>query len=358
VIKFFRIRVGSGETGIFFGRGLFEEFSRGGLPEGVERPEVLVTNTIVDSLWGRPVRSAFDPCASIALDDGEWTKSWDTIEFLAGRFLEKGVHRGHSVLALGGGVISDITGFAASIFMRGISWAAVPTTLLAMVDASIGGKTGINLDQGKNLLGTFWPPRWIFVDPTVLDTLPSRELRSGLAELIKAAWIGDRKLEELLAGGWPMAPAEKDEAIERGMLVKIGIVEADERESGRRKALNLGHTLGHALESLTSYRRFLHGEAVIWGMKCAAWLSLRRDLLPDQLYRRRVDALDRLGDIPPIADLDPSAVVEHISRDKKRDDSGVAWVLPTPGGVLLDQRVPDSEIREFLLSEGRRPGPS
>ena len=319
---------------------------------GVQRPSLAVTNSTVAPLHGRFATETVGAPPPYVLPDGEIYKRWDQVAVLVEEWLEAGLHRGDSVLAVGGGVVTDTVGFAAAVYLRGIQWLAVPTTLLAMVDASVGGKTGINLEVGKNLVGAFWAPRMVAVDPETLATLPARELRAGLAEVVKAAWIADHDMLGLLEGPvesyGSLSSAGWEELIARAIGIKAGVVEADEREAGARKALNLGHTLGHGLEAVTDYRRFLHGEAVGWGMLAATRLARRRALLSEESALRLGRAIAVLGVLPPIDDLDVGQVLQAIARDKKRDDRGVGWVLPTDGGVVLDQRVSADELREVL----------
>jgi 3-dehydroquinate synthase len=319
---------------------------------GIERPRSVVTNTTVAPLHGGRAASAVGAPPPIELPDGEAYKRWLEVERICARWLEDGVHRGHSVLAVGGGVVTDTVGFAAAVYLRGISWLAVPTTLLAMVDAAVGGKTGVNLEQGKNLVGCFWPPRVVVVDVETLATLPERELRAGLVEAIKAAWIGDHQLLELLdrpLEGYSALLAEDWEAVvARAVRVKAKVVQADLREGGPRKALNLGHTLGHAIESASGYERFLHGEAVAWGMRASARIACGRGLLSPAAEGRLTAAIDRLGPLPTLDELDADTVVGHIAVDKKRDDRGVGWVLPTDDGVLLEERIGVDEVRQVF----------
>jgi 3-dehydroquinate synthase len=328
----------------------------------IARPRLAVTDTTVAPLHGRHAAAALGMPPPVELPDGEVFKRWQQVEGLLASWLDGGLHRGDSVLAVGGGVVTDTVGFAAAIYLRGIDWVAAPTTLLAMVDAAVGGKTGINLPAGKNLAGAFWAPRLVVADPEALRTLPGRELRAGLVEVVKAAWVGDRALLELVelaaSGAQGARPARGEvweELIARAVAVKATVVEADEREAGARKALNLGHTLGHALEAAGDYRRFLHGEAVAWGLAAAAAVARRRGLLSEDAGRRLVTALESLGPFPPVRELAPERVLVHLARDKKRDDLGVAWVLPTDAGVVLDQRVSADEVRaviEELMGRG------
>jgi 3-dehydroquinate synthase len=249
--------------------------------------------------------------------------------------------------------VLDVAGLAAATWRRGLDFVAFPTTLLAMVDASVGGKTGVNLEQGKNLVGAFWPPRLVVVDVATLTTLPERELRAGAAEVIKTAWIGDRELLGILpAGGLEsfqtLAPDRWQTLVMRCLAVKAKIVGADEREGKERAALNLGHTLGHALEAATSYRRFLHGEAVAWGLLAAARLGRRRGTLSPDGEAELTGAVRALGALPPISDIEAGAVAAHLGRDKKRSDTGVNWVLPGDDGVVLGQPVTTAEALEVF----------
>jgi 3-dehydroquinate synthase len=316
--------------------------------EGLRRPRTVVSDTTVGPLWGQPAAQSLD-APLIELADGEEHKRWPTVEGLLGQWLDRGIHRGDSVAAVGGGVLTDTAGFAAAVFMRGIDWVAVPTTLLAMVDASVGGKTGVNLVEGKNLVGAFWPPRLVVIDVETLSTLPERELKAGMAEVIKTAWIGDHELLDLIpADGKTLSPEKWQELVMRCVAVKARVVGEDEREAGTRAALNLAHTLGHALEAATSYTRFLHGEAVAWGLLAAAKLGRRRGLLSGEGEETIGKAVATLGPLPSLADIDEEVVRSHIGRDKKRHSEGIASVLPTDDGIALDQRVAAEEALEVF----------
>ena len=316
--------------------------------EGLTSPRSLVSDTTVGPLWGEPAaRSLGTPM--IELEDGEEHKRWPTVETLLGRWLDGGLHRGDTVAAVGGGVLTDTVGFAAAVYLRGIDWVAVPTTLLAMVDASVGGKTGVNLEQGKNLVGAFWPPRLVVIDVETLTTLPERELRAGLAEAIKTAWIGDHELLSMIPSDVEKLPAEQwQELVMRCVAVKARVVSEDEREAGRRAALNLGHTLGHALEAATRYTHFLHGEAVAWGLLAAAKLGRRHDLLSGEGEEAIGAAVATLGPLPSLNEIDPDVVGSRIGHDKKKSAEGIGWVLPTDDGVALDRRVPVDEAIEVF----------
>jgi len=326
---------------------------------GVARPVAVVTDTTVGPLHAQRTAAAMACPPPLELPAGEVGKRWPAVERVCIDWLDAGVHRGSVVAAVGGGVVTDTVGFAAAVYLRGVDWVAAPTTLLAMVDAAIGGKTGVNLEQGKNLVGAFWPPRLVVADPAVLATLPSRELRAGLVEVVKGAWIDDRGLLDLvdrpITDAGDLEPVTWVEVVARAAAVKARIVSSDEREGGLRKALNLGHTVGHALETATGYTRFLHGEAVAWGLVAEARLARRRGLLGEDGAGRLERVTARIGPLPSITDLDPERVLAALVRDKKRDDLGVAWVLPTDDGVTLDARVEADEVRAVLADVAARP---
>lgn len=305
-------------------------------------------------LYGRPAAAKLGIETPLELPDGERYKTWPRVEAVCRWLLERGLHRRDTLVAVGGGVVTDLVGFAAAVYLRGIDWVAVPTTLLAMVDAAVGGKTGVNLAEGKNLVGVFWAPRLVVADVETLHTLPRRELKAGLAEVIKSAWIGDRRLLDLLPADEDRLENLRDDAWEelvaRTVAVKARVVMEDERESGARQALNLGHTLAHALETATGYRRFRHGEAVAWGMLAAGRIAESEGLLGPASHRRLDKALRVVTPLPRIDDLSVERLLTIIGRDKKLDEEGVAWVLPTENGVTLGRRVAQETIRDTLAA--------
>lgn len=320
--------------------------------EGLAFPRSIVTDTTVGGLYGRDAGEKIG-VKILELAGGETHKNWATVEEICRHWLGAGLDRGALSVAIGGGITTDTVGFAAAAYLRGIAWVAVPTTLLGMVDAAVGGKTGVNLPEGKNLVGAFWPPSLVIADINTLSTLPARELRAGLAEVVKAAWISDQALLDILPDATEICfdtlPADAwGTLVARSVAIKAEVVNSDEREAGRRKTLNLGHTMGHALESATRYERFIHGEAVAWGLEAAAILGRRHGLLSTDGEARLRAATQRLGERPGIADLDPNEVCSYIAVDKKRDADGVAWVLPTDDGVILNQRVETAEAVEVL----------
>jgi 3-dehydroquinate synthase len=277
---------------------------------------------------------------------GESLKSERPLFSLLGDMVRKGLARDSIVIALGGGVIGDFAGFAASVYMRGCGFVQVPTSLLAQVDSSVGGKVGINLREGKNLVGSFYSPLSVVCDTDTLKTLPDREMVSGLAEVVKYGLIRDASLFAMLEGAFRNSPVGKDGCIsprgvkerllEDGSLlgslvtgsvrIKSEVVGADERETGLRMILNFGHTFGHALEQLTGYRRYLHGEAVLLGMKMAAVLSAASGRLQAAEKERVLGFLDLFG-VPSVKGIDADAALAQMGRDKKKKAGSLRFVL-------------------------------
>ena len=318
-------------------------------PQLAGRRRFVVTDESVARLHGRSLAERLGaPLHAVA--PGEEHKSLATAERIARWLLSLGVERQDVVIAVGGGVVTDLAGFAASVTLRGLRWVAVPTTLLGMVDAAVGGKTGVDLDVGKNLIGTFWHPAAVLADPAVLATLDRRQLRSGLVEVVKAAIIRPETLAAVLDRcGAAVASGELGDAeplIAAAVRIKAEIVGADERESGQRAALNLGHTVGHAIEAATGYRRYLHGEAVAWGLMTALVVAHRRDRVDTADARRWVRRLTDAVDLAPVGDVEWEALRGYIARDKKAVGGRVGWVLPRAGGVDLDVAVADDEARD------------
>jgi 3-dehydroquinate synthase len=317
---------------------------------------VVVSNHRVWSLHGarveRPLRR-IGTLTRVLIPDGEPHKSRATLDAVHDAFLAAGLGRDGLVVAFGGGVVGDVAGFAAATYMRGVDWAYVPTTLLAMVDSSIGGKVGINHPKAKNLIGAFHQPRAVVTDPSLLETLPPRELRSGAYEVLKCGVIADRALIKALATaprgltGWSRMDVEN--AVASACRVKAELVEKDERDKGLRQILNLGHTLGHALEAVTRYRRFTHGEAIGWGLIGEAWIARRRGVLTEAAFDAIAGAVDHLGPRPRVSDLRPERLLEAVSRDKKARRGRVHFVLPIAlGRVVVRPDVEPAEIRRAL----------
>lgn len=326
-----------------------------------------VAHVVTDDNVARHVMPRFEAglaaagvvCEPIILPPGEGTKGWATLTRLCDTLIERGVERSDSVIALGGGVVGDLTGFACAIIKRGCRFVQVPTTLLAQVDSSVGGKTGINTEAGKNLVGAFHQPAAVLIDPLTLRSLPRRELAAGYAEVVKYGLLGDAAFfdwceehgEALLAGDL----ARQLEAIERSVRAKAAIVEADERETEDRRALlNLGHTFGHALEAETGFsERLLHGEAVAAGMALAFGYSARLGLCPDTAPDRVRRHLRHAGlpDGLRAADIGASGetLVAHMLHDKKRSGGTLPFILARDiGQAYVDRSVSLPDVAAYL----------
>lgn len=284
----------------------------------------------------------------IAMPDGEPSKRLATVEALTEKLARLGADRRAVIIALGGGVVGDVSGLVASLYMRGVEFVQVPTTVLAQVDASIGGKTGVNLVAGKNLVGTFHHPRVVLIDPTVLKTLPDREFRSGLYEALKCGIIGNVELflrfEQNRARILKRDPDDLEWLIAQSVKLKAEVVSADEHEGGLRRVLNLGHTIGHALEAETGYRRLLHGEAVAWGMIAATNIALSVGRTDSVTAGRIADAVLSLGRLPEVS-VAPRKILGRLQSDKKTQNGVVHFILPREiGKVEVASDVPENAI--------------
>lgn len=291
--------------------------------------------------------AGFD-CKVLEMPDGERFKRLSTLELLADGLVKKGADRKSVVLAFGGGVVGDVAGMLASLYMRGIKLVQVPTTVQAQLDAAIGGKTGVNLRSGKNLLGTFYQPEVVLIDPAVLVTLPDREFRAGMFEALKCGVIGNPELfARLERSSIRSLRSDADllgRAITESVKLKAQVVSADEKEGGLRRVLNFGHTLGHALEAATSYRHFLHGEAVAWGMIAAAKIADEISFSSNGTFARIRDASLAWGKLPPVK-LPTAKAIAFTRSDKKAESGAVNYVLPREiGKVEVTCEIPASAI--------------
>ena len=328
-------------------------------PHLAQKRAAIVTNTIVGPLYlerlTRSLESAGVSALSIVLPDGEEYKDWETLNLIFDALLQDRAERKTTLIALGGGVIGDMTGFAAASYQRGVPFIQVPTTLLAQVDSSVGGKTGINHPLGKNMIGAFYQPRLVLADTDTLKTLPPRELSAGLAEVIKYGLIWDADFF-----AWLEANMEKlraldaqavTHAIRRSCEIKAQVVAQDERESGLRALLNLGHTFGHAIEAGMGYGNWLHGEAVGAGMALAARVSQRMGLVDLTALTRAESLIARAGlpvDAPP---LGVEKYLDYMGVDKKVEGGRIRFVLLKKiGEAFVTADVPDAMLRDVLGS--------
>jgi 3-dehydroquinate synthase len=335
------------------------------LSSGQYPPQLFViSDRRVARLHGAAVLASLSTFGSapvlLTTSPGERAKTWPVVARLARELLQHGAHRRSLILALGGGVVGDLSGFLASIFMRGLPFIQVPTTLLAMVDAAIGGKTAINLPEGKNLLGTFHQPRLVAIDPEFLHTLPHAERLNGLAEVLKAGFILDRELLMRLAAVRTRLfqdDAELTENIFRAAAIKAKVVSQDEREGDLRRVLNFGHTLGHGLEQASRFR-LPHGRAVAWGMVAALTLSEHLSGLNREEAEWGRQLIRDCGLCRALPKIDPAAVMSALSLDKKRQETGVPFVLLRRlGEAVIAAKVPLDLVAEVLvplLGEGQK----
>ena len=340
---------------ILIGQGLLDhDAAWAGLPAAAQA--VIVTNTTVGPLFAAPVQRRIErlhrDVSVLQLPDGEAHKDWPTLNLVFDHLLGRGCDRKCVLYALGGGVVGDMTGFAAACYMRGVRFVQVPTTLLAQVDSSVGGKTAINHPLGKNMIGAFYQPERVVCDLATLGTLPAREFSAGLAEVIKYGPIADlpfldwieRRLDALLA----REPADLAHAVARSCQIKAEVVGSDERESGLRAILNFGHTFGHAIEAALGYGSWLHGEAVACGMVMATELSFELGLVGADAVPRLQRLLERAG-LPvraPAIALD--RFVELMRIDKKAEAGEIRFVLVDGAGRAVVRSAPDAQVRQVI----------
>ena len=317
-------------------------------PDKPFRPFV-ITSPDIWALWSRPFLASFkEPPTVLFLPSGESHKRLASVESLAQQLATAGADRDSLLLAFGGGVLGDITGFLAAIYMRGIRYVQIPTTLLAQVDSSIGGKTGVNLVAGKNLIGSFHHPQAVFADTDLLGTLPPAQLRAGLQESIKAGIIYDARLfrymEQNAEAILSSDPKALTHVVAASVRVKADVVSKDEKESGLRMILNFGHTIGHAIEAATNYKQLLHGEAVGWGSIAALNVAKARKTITEKDADRITELILRYGPLPPFKAA-AAKLVALTSRDKKNRSGTRSFVLPTAiGKTEIVRDVTESEL--------------
>lgn len=340
---------------------------------GKTRKLAIISNARVHNLYGKPVERSLKQAGFATLThligDGERAKSLATAEKALAFMIANRFERSDAVVALGGGVVGDLAGFVAACFQRGVNYVQIPTTLLAQIDSSVGGKTAVNHKLGKNLIGAFHQPRAVVIDPQTLATLSKRELRAGLYEALKYGVIRDWQLFALLMDELNAVNALRPELMARIIArcceIKAEVVVADERESGLRRILNFGHTVGHALEAVTAYRRLKHGEAVGYGMKCASTIAEKVGIIPRaeaDAIRLGVDELaradGRIKALPRIDDLKVQDIIAAMAHDKKVAQGKLPFILPTRiGEVIVRDDIPPvtirAAVRELLSSTSK-----
>lgn len=324
---------------------------------GLNRKVVVITNPKVGDLYLFPLKEGLEKAGlaveSIEVPDGEEYKNLEVTQWLYDELLSRRLDRRTPVIALGGGVIGDLAGFVAATFMRGLPFIQVPTSLLAQVDSSVGGKVGVNLPQAKNMVGSFYQPSVVIIDPLVLKTLDERELRAGLAEVVKYGVIRDGNFFGYLENNWAkildLNPDVLSYIIARSCQIKAEVVSQDEREAGQRAILNYGHTVGHALEALTDYKYFRHGEAVAIGMIAASWIANELGLLSESEVTRQINLLQQIGLPTTFSGIDSQKIIETLSLDKKVLGGEVRFILATQiGRVIIKSAVGNEVIQKAL----------
>jgi len=363
-VQTIRVDTPSARYDVFTGSGLLATLAQriekaiGRLPRRV----FVITSPEIWALWGEAFLASFreEPVTSF-LPPGESHKTMASVERLTREMIRAGGDRGSLLIAFGGGIVGDVGGFVAGIFMRGIPYIQVPTTFLSQVDSSVGGKVGVNLPEGKNLVGNFHHPRAVFADIDVLGTLSDRELHAGLMESIKAGIIRDRALLRFMDEHSDQVLGRDPRALERviaaSIRMKAGVVNKDERESGLRMILNLGHTVGHAMEAVTRYKAMLHGEAVAWGMVAALYLGRLRGTITASQMERLEGLIYRYGPLPALNKLRAARLVTATASDKKNVGGVRRFVLPVgigDAGVVEDVTPAELEAAvKYMLEKGK-----
>lgn len=316
----------------------------------------ILTDENLDRLYGTALAAALEglPYAKFVLPPGETSKSFHTVETIIDAMLAAGLTRHSAIIAFGGGVVGDLAGFCASIYMRGIRYLQIPTTLLAQVDSSVGGKTGINVSQGKNMAGTFYQPQVVLIDTGLLATLPQREFTAGLGEVIKYGLIYDYQFLQHIKNNFVrfcnLDFAALNSLIRQCCQIKASIVGQDETERDLRKILNFGHTIGHALETLTHYQRYLHGEAVLIGMHYESLLAKKMNLISEAYSREIADLIGRTNISADLRDFSLTSLVEQMRTDKKNQDGVISFILPTGLGQVTEYTMTPQQTLTLLSS--------
>ena len=352
------VRTPSHEYPIYIEHGLTKQLGIiiAGSPKPAAR-QFFISSPLVWKLHGRSFARAVPKTDVILLPDGEKHKQLATASRAYESLIKLEADRAAGIIAVGGGVIGDMAGFVAATYLRGVTLVQVPTTLLAQVDSAIGGKVGVNHALGKNLIGAFHQPSLVAIDPALLETLPRREFRAGLYEVIKYAMTSSRDLFDRIDREMDAIFARKPGALEpiigESCAIKAHVVGLDERESGPRRMLNFGHTAGHALEAVTRYKRFRHGEAIAYGMRVAAEVAVARGVMPDADRQALAKMITNLGPLPPIADLSAREILDAMKHDKKIVGGTLHYVLCTGiGSWTTATDVTPDELTKALRKTG------
>jgi 3-dehydroquinate synthase len=351
------VSAGTNRYPIYIEHGLTAQLGRLLEQSNAPKRQFFVSSPLVWKLHGKAIAKAVPRTEPILLPDGERHKQLVTVSRAYESLIKLEADRGSGIIAVGGGVIGDMAGFIASSYLRGIGLIQVPTTLLAQVDSAIGGKVGVNHPLGKNLIGAFYHPSLVAIDPALLETLPRREFRAGLYEVIKYGMTSSRDLFDRVNRDIDAIFARKGDAlvpiIAESCQIKASVVSLDEKESGPRRMLNFGHTAGHALEAVTKYKRFRHGEAIAYGMLVAAEIGVARSVLPEADRHALGSIIMKLGPLPPIGDLSTKDVLDAARHDKKIINGTLHYVLCTGiGSWTTAKDVTEEELGKALRKIG------
>ena len=355
------VNAGARTSTIWIGDGAAESAAATLDAHKIGAKRFIVSSPVIWRFHGPQLQRLIGSAEPILIPDRERFKTLQTVSRIYEPLISAGADRGSALIAVGGGVVGDTAGFAAATFLRGITLVHIPTTLLAQVDSSVGGKVGVNHALGKNLIGAFHQPELVIIDPALLRTLPRREFRSGLYEVVKYGMIASRALFERVARNttaiFARDPAVLIPLIVESCRIKADVVSQDERESGLRRILNYGHTIGHALESVTRYRRFRHGEAIAYGMLAAADLAVARGALAELERQALARLITELGPLPAVTDLSIAEIMDAVRRDKKVLNGKLHFVIAIQiGATLTIDDVTEDELKAVLgrmgLTEG------
>ena len=351
------VRTGSTPYPIYIEHGLTAQIGRLMEPHKTASRHVFISSPLVWKFHGRAMAKALPKTETILLPDGEKYKQLATASRAYESLIKLEADRAAGIVAVGGGVIGDMAGFVAATYLRGISLIQVPTTLLAQVDSAIGGKVGVNHPLGKNLIGAFHQPSLVAIDPALLETLPRREFRAGLYEVIKYGMTSSRDLFDRIDRDLDAIFARKPDSlvpiIGESCRIKATVVGIDERESGPRRMLNFGHTAGHAIEAVTKYKRFRHGEAIAYGMLAAAEIGVARGVMPATDRQALGRTIMKLGPLPPVGDLSIKEILEAMRHDKKVINGTLHYVLCTGiGSWTTVTDVTEEELARALKKIG------
>ncbi len=355
-MKTINVDTGVNSYKILVGRGLMAEFTSLFATYNQKQKWIIITQSNLVEPYGSllfdSIKAAGFKATMLTIPNSERAKTLAQIGELYTKLIELHSDRSTILIALGGGVVGDVTGFVAATFMRGIQYIQIPTTLLAMIDSAIGGKTGVNLTQGKNLVGSIYQPQSVVIDPKFLNTLPARELVSGFAEMLKYGLIKDLDFFKLLNDNKFILelenPVKTEAAIARSCVIKSKIVSKDEKELGLRRILNFGHTIGHALETYYEYDELRHGEAVAYGMLCSSWISFQKGMISEKEWELIETVIRRLP-LPKLSKLAPQQILDIISYDKKNRIGKLHFILLDGiGNAVESSKVTANDIIDSL----------